>query len=58
MFLFLCCFSPRLSKLPGWVSKDGTLNLEKVQHTICVTGQVWFSVYVIKVQLYYGLSVT
>uniref|UniRef100_A0A672JS00 Integrator complex subunit 9 n=1 Tax=Salarias fasciatus TaxID=181472 RepID=A0A672JS00_SALFA len=23
--------SPRLSKLPGWISKDGTVNLEKVE---------------------------
>lgn len=25
-----CFYSPRLSKLPGWSAKDGTLNLEKV----------------------------
>lgn len=30
MSLFPFFFSPRLSKLPGWVSKDGTINLEKV----------------------------
>lgn len=28
-------FSPRLSKLPGWVSKDGAVNLEKVSVIGC-----------------------
>lgn len=30
IFLLWEITSPRLSKLPGWNSKDGTLNLEKV----------------------------
>lgn len=35
----LYLFSPRLSKLPGWVSKDGTINLEKVREVwpACLT---------------------
>lgn len=28
-------FSPRLSKLPGWVSKDGTINLGKAREAVC-----------------------
>lgn len=28
-------FSPRLSRLPGWVSKDGTINLEKAREAVC-----------------------
>lgn len=28
-------FSPRLSKLPGWVSKDGSINLEKAREAVC-----------------------
>lgn len=36
-------FSPRLSKLPGWVSKDGAINLEKVRGI----GQAYLALYVL-----------
>lgn len=50
-YLLLYIFSPRLSKLPGWVSKDGTINLEKV----CFFFYCWYIVAAIYFTLIFGL---